>query len=93
MKTDFKFRRIVDGNKTTAVISIYEGDITTEKEKNINGEEVDVTRYRRIAKLRDVILSSDDVVGKDTLTFNELKNLGKTELSRDSTRTPIDKQK
>ena len=88
--TDYKHPRIIKENngEVTVLARIYEGAITTEKEENEEGQLVDVTRYRRTSKLKEitkVISSSPTKAGID----NELN----IELAKDVTRTPIDEQK
>lgn len=59
MRTDYKFAYIMrndDGLITEAGVRFYEGEVTTENEKDIDGNLVPVTRYRRSRKLNGVEL-------------------------------------
>lgn len=60
MRTDYKFwyiRRNDDGFITEAAVRFYEGDVTTELEKDRLGRDVSVIRYRRSKKLQGAELS------------------------------------
>ena len=55
MKTDYKFwyiRRDDDVHISECAVRFYEGEITTENERDVNGNLVPITRYRRTKKLK-----------------------------------------
>lgn len=57
MKTDYKFwyiKRDNDGFITEVAVRFYEGDITTEQERDLNRNMVDVTKYRRNKRLQKI---------------------------------------
>lgn len=85
--TDYKITHQHIKNKTIGAIRIYEGDITTEDELNINDEPVPVTRYRRTRLLREVEFDFQEL--NKTRVLQWLNSI----LAEDKTRTPIDKQR
>jgi len=89
MLTDYKTPRVTqhDDGSWTVLLRIYEGDVTTENELDKRGNMVPVTRYRRIAVLRE-----------ETLEFQPmpevaLHGLLRVELAKDLTRQPIEEQR
>jgi len=95
MKTDYKFWYITrddNGFIIKAGIRYYEGDITTENEKDLRTlENRLVTRYRRLAKLRTEIYTTAELGQiKDD---DELRVFINGELKKDKTRTPVNEQK
>ena len=84
--TDYKISRQVvnaDGS-VTALLRIYEGDITTELEPDIRDVLIPVTRYRRTRLLRELEITT-------RRGFNPLLELN-SELAKDTTRTAITEQ-
>jgi hypothetical protein len=66
---DYKLVRFShDKRHVTATLRVYRGAVTTEDERNINGEMVPVTRYRRIATVAERTFEYD--VPRD-MTRNE----------------------
>lgn len=88
--TDYKYRRIVEHDDGTveAVAAVYEGDITTEQEEDVDGNLGDITRYRRTFELKEV---TKIIAGNPTKT--ETDTVLNTELAKDVTRTSINEQK
>ena len=88
MLTDYKISRLLRYDDGSGVVHVrfYEGEITTLAE-NIDGDTVDVTRYRRINRLRDVVYQ---LGGRTDAELIEMLN---TELAQDGTRTSIEEQR
>jgi len=81
MKTDYKFwyiKREDDVHISECAIRFYEGEVTTENERDIvDGQLKPVTRYRRTKKLKQQDMKhfkhkkkKDDVVGGDVIIFD-----------------------
>ena len=89
MLTDYKISRLLrhEGGSGVGHVRYYEGEITTLPEEDISGNLVDVTRYRRENKLRDVVYQLE---GR---TDAELTQFLNTELAQDGTRTSIEEQR
>lgn len=87
MKTDYKFHRVTqhDNGNLTVIIRIYEGDITTESERE-GKETKEVAHYRRTRMIRE------ETYGLPATSEKELHKLLKKELRKDGL-TPIDEQK
>jgi hypothetical protein len=76
---DYKLVRFShDKRHVTATLRVYRGAVTTEDERNINGEMVPVTRYRRIATVAERTfeydvpqeMSKEDFIRKARAYFN-----------------------
>jgi hypothetical protein len=89
MLTDYKISRLLryDDGSGVAHVRFYEGEITTLPGLDIDGNTVDVTCYRRAAKLRDVLYQLE---GR---TDAELTQFLNTELAQDGSRTSIPEQR
>lgn len=87
-KCDYKIRRISHGDKTVEVdLVIYEGEVSTLDEPDLNGSIIPVTRYRRSSKIeaRNIVFDrpiSDNAIHGNLR--NRLKNI--------PNRIPIDEQ-
>lgn len=70
----------------SVMVIFYEGDTTTENEKDINGKVTPVTRYRLLNKLREKVYTDKDfgVIKEENDLFVFLNK----ELTKDRTRTP-----
>ena len=92
MKTDYKISRITrfDDGRVEVVARIYEGDITTENERLVDGGTGPVTRYRRTGLLRTVTLTLPDLPTQ--ATDAQIRRRLNDELKKDRTRTPIAEQ-
>jgi hypothetical protein len=56
---DYKITRLShNGRHVTANVRVYRGSVTTEQD-SVNGTMQDVTRYRRIAKVREFTVDYD----------------------------------
>lgn len=88
MLTDYKTpsRTHHDDGSWTVRYVVYEGEITTEDEIR-DGERIPITRYRRQAILRDVILTFPP------MTERELIRQFNIRLGQSRTRTPIIEQR
>lgn len=92
MLTDYKISRITrhDDGSVEVVARIYGGDITTEDERR-GGVTIPVTRYRRSALLREVILRLPELpVGA---TDAQIRRRLNDELAKDTSRTAIPGQR
>ena len=91
MLTDYKTPRITqnDDDSWTVVLRIYEGDITTEDEPDVNDprQMVSVTRYRRTGLLRTVEMSFP------AIPEQALHGRLRAELATDRTRQPVEEQR
>lgn len=93
MKTDYKFAYILrkdDVHIDECGVRFYEGDITTEDEKDFNGNIIPVTTYRRFNKIKEVVFTEKDfgVISSD----DELRVFLNGKLRKDKTRVPVDEQ-
>ena len=89
-RCDYKIVRKTTTEKGTVItIRLYEGDITTEKEANIDtGKLADVTRYRRTKMIGEkTYIESNNQTAEETRTY--LNDKLKVEVP---TKTPIDEQ-
>lgn len=91
MLTDYKFKKLkVFNNKTECIVRFYEGDITTEDERNKDdlSKMVPVTRYRRTKLLREETFNFPT-----ELTEQAIKGLMNSELAKDNKRQAINEQR
>lgn len=87
-KCDFKYHRITCSKKYMTVdYSIYEGEVNTLDELDINGDMVPVTRYRRSGRV-----DKQTVVFDKPFSINALHSHMKNLLKDVPNRTPIDEQ-
>jgi hypothetical protein len=84
MLADFKLMSIknTDDGKQTITFRFYEGAITTEEENDI-----EVTRYRRSARLSELVVSRDS-----QLSEAEIDTMGRVELAKIADHDPIEEQ-
>ena len=84
MLADFKLMSIknTDDGKQTITFRFYEGAITTEEENDI-----EVTRYRRSARLSELVVSRDS-----QLSEAEIDTMGRGELAKIADHDPIEEQ-
>ena len=87
-RCDYKFHRVTVGNKDMTVeYSIYEGEIATKDEPDLNGGIHPVTRYRRLGGVDKQTVMFDKPFSINALHAH-MKNL----LKGIPNRTPIDEQ-
>jgi len=89
MLTDYKtpWIQLNDDGSWDIKLQIYEGDTTTEDEdENGTGNVVPVTRYRRVALVREEQLHFP------AISERALSKRLRVELAKDRTRTPIPEQ-
>ena len=88
MLTDYKFTSILRGDDNVEVnFRVYEGDVTSQSERNIDGVEVAITRYRRSLRLNTTnsLFAAGTSDGAIRVSLNDL-------LGTDRIRQPIPEQ-
>ena len=90
MLADFKISSITNLDNGTQYIKFRfsEGAITTEEERDADGDMVSVTRYRRSALLNVLGVTNDS-----QLSDNEIDALGRVELAKIADHDPIEDQR
>ena len=94
MQTDYKISRITrfDDGRVEVIYQVYEGDVTTELERQINGTMAPVTRYRRFRALGPPATITMPDLPLRALDA-QIRRICNDRLALDLTRTPIAEQR